>query len=413
MVESNPAEAEPQVQNDDDVVTPFEINAKDDTGIDYDKLIDKYGCYPISEELIARLERAIGERAHRFIRRGIFFCHRDLEQILTAYENRKPFYLYTGRGPSADALHMGHCIPFIFTQWLQRVFDVPLVIQITDDEKYIYKPEIELEGKTGSVQMGKNNVKDILAFGFNPDKTFIFSDCEYIGHMYENVIKVQKHITYSQIKGIFGFKESDPIGKFAFPPVQAVPAYSNTFPHIFGKGHFPCLIPAAIDQDPYFRMTRDISQKLKFQKPASIYSTFFPALQGKKSKMSSSDPNSSILVTDTQADIKKKINKYAKTGGGQTVEEHRANGCDLSVDVPFQYLTFFLDDDERLEDIRVRYAKGELLSGEVKTELIKVMQVFCKNMQDERKRVTDADVKHFMSIRPIEKLPTKWIDENK
>ena len=136
------------------------------------------------------------------------------------------------------------------------------------------------------------------------------------------------------------------------------------------------MIPAAIDQDPYFRMTRDIAQKLKYKKPASIYSTFFPALQGKKSKMSSSDPNSSILVSDTAKQIQTKINKYAKTGGGQTVEEHRANGCDLSVDVPFQYLTFFLEDDDKLEDIRVRYGKGELLSGEVKKELISVMQVF-------------------------------------
>ena len=133
------AQQTPPTNDDDDVVTPFEITAKTDAGIDYDKLIEKYGCFPITPELIARLERAIGERAHRFIRRGIFFCQRDLEQILDAYENRKPFYLYTGRGPSADALHMGHCIPFIFTQWLQRVFDVPLVIQITDDEKYIYK----------------------------------------------------------------------------------------------------------------------------------------------------------------------------------------------------------------------------------------------------------------------------------
>ena len=155
-----------------------------------------------------------------------------------------------------------------------------------------------------------------------------------------------------------------------------MPAFSNTFPHIFGKGHFPCLIPAAIDQDPYFRMTRDIAQKLKYKKPASIYSTFFPALQGKKSKMSSSDPNSSILVSDKPEDIKKKINKYAKTGGGQTVEEHRANGCDLEVDVPFQYLTFFMEDDDMLEDIRVKYAKGDLLSGEVKMTLIKIIQAF-------------------------------------
>lgn len=113
-------------------------------------------------------------------------------------------------------------------------------------------------------------------------------------------------------------------------------------------------------------MTRDIAAKLKYQKPASIYSTFFPALQGKKTKMSSSAPTSSILLTDTQADIKKKINKYAVSGGGQTVEEHRANGANLDVDVPYQYLTFFLEDDAKLEEVREKYSKGEMLTGEVK-----------------------------------------------
>lgn len=29
--------------------------------------------------------------------------------------------------------------------------------------------------------MGRDNIKDILAFGFNPDKTFIFSNVDYIG----------------------------------------------------------------------------------------------------------------------------------------------------------------------------------------------------------------------------------------
>ena len=43
-----------------------------------------------------------------------------------------------------------------------------------------------------------------------------------------------------------------------------------------------CLIPCAIDQDPYFRMTRDVAPVLKFKKPALLHSTFFPALQGKQ-----------------------------------------------------------------------------------------------------------------------------------
>lgn len=114
--------------DDDQVVTPWEVSADSEKGIDYEKLIKQYGCFAITPEILAKIERITGERAHRFIRRNIFFCQRDLEVILAAYEKKEPFFLYTGRGPSADALHMGHCVPFIFTQYLQRVFDVPLVI---------------------------------------------------------------------------------------------------------------------------------------------------------------------------------------------------------------------------------------------------------------------------------------------
>lgn len=113
-------------------------------------------------------------------------------------------------------------------------------------------------------------------------------------------------------------------------------------------------------------MTRDIAHKLKYSKPASIYSTFFPALQGKKTKMSSSDVNSGILLTDSASDIKKKINKYAFSGGQPTLELQKEKGADLDVDVPFQYLQFFLEDDEKLEDIRKKYGSGEMMTGEIK-----------------------------------------------
>jgi tryptophanyl-tRNA synthetase len=76
------------------------------------------------------------------------------------------------------------------------------------------------------------------------------------------------------------------------------------------------LIPAAIDQDPYFRMTRDVAHKLKYMKPASIYASFFPALEGKKKKLSSSaGAEATVLLVDTPKQIKSKINKYGMTGG--------------------------------------------------------------------------------------------------
>lgn len=62
-------------------------------------------------------------------------------------------------------------------RYLQQAFDVPIVIQVTDDEKYMYRPELELEKV---IKMGMSNIKDIIAFGFDPEKTFIFLDTEYI-----------------------------------------------------------------------------------------------------------------------------------------------------------------------------------------------------------------------------------------
>ncbi len=53
---------------------------------------------------------------------------------------------------------------------------------------------------------------------------------------------------------------------------------------------------------------------------------FIPALQGRERKMSSSDPKSTIYLTDSPKQIKHKIMKYAFSGGRETVEEHRRLG---------------------------------------------------------------------------------------
>lgn len=86
----------------------------------------KWATKLIDDDLLARFERLTGHKPHRWLRRGLFFSHRDFDRILDKYEAGEPFFLYTGRGPSSDAVHLGHTIPFSFTKWLQDVFDVPL-----------------------------------------------------------------------------------------------------------------------------------------------------------------------------------------------------------------------------------------------------------------------------------------------
>ena len=79
-------------------------------------IVERFGCSRISPEVIERMEKLTKQKVHPFIRRGIIFSQRDLELILNLYENGKPFYLYTGRGPSSTSMHVGHLVPFLFAK---------------------------------------------------------------------------------------------------------------------------------------------------------------------------------------------------------------------------------------------------------------------------------------------------------
>lgn len=385
-------------QPKEQIVDPWTVESEG--AIDYDKLINQFGSQPLTPEIIERMERLTGKKAHRFLRRGIFFSHRDMVQLLDLYEAGKKFYLYTGRGPSSEALHLGHLIPFQFTKWLQETFDCPLVIQLTDDEKFLFKQDLVLED---CHRLAYENAKDIIACGFDVKKTFIFRDLDYIQHLYPTVLKIQKVTTYNQARAIFGFTMSDNIGKSSFPAVQASPSFSQAFPvPLRGIQNMPCLIPCAIDQDAYFRMTRDVAPRLGYVKPALIHCKFFPPLQGRGGKMSGSLANTAVHVTDTAKQIKDKINKHAFSGGQETLELQRKLGANISVDVSCEWLQFFLEDDDRLAEIYRDYGSGAMLTGEVKKELITLLQEMVKEHQERRALVTDEVVASFMAVRPLE-----------
>lgn len=170
------SQAKPDVASEQ-IVDPWTVQGGVD-GIDYDKIVRDFGSSLISPELIARVEHLTKQPAHPLLSRGTFFSHRDLERILDLYEAGKPFYLYTGRGATSDSLHVGHLVPFFFTKWLQDAFNVPLVIQLTDDEKFFWKENLSLEE---THRLAYENVKDIIAVGFDISKTFIFTNLDYVG----------------------------------------------------------------------------------------------------------------------------------------------------------------------------------------------------------------------------------------
>jgi tryptophanyl-tRNA synthetase len=90
-------------------------------------------------------------------------------------------------------------------RWLQDVFDVPLVIMLTDDEKYIFNEKRTIEEVKS---YSWDNSKDIIACGFDPKKTFIFSDYDYMGGaFYRNVTRISKHVTLNVARAVFGFND--------------------------------------------------------------------------------------------------------------------------------------------------------------------------------------------------------------
>ena len=149
------------------------------------------------------------------------------------------------------------------------------------------------------------------------------------------------------------------------------------------KYKIPSLVVVGIDQDVFIKLSRDIAHKLKLFKPGDILSKFLPSLSG-KSKMSASNPNSAIYTTDSMKDVEKKINK-AFSGGKDTIEEHRKKGGNPDIDICYQYLDLFLEDNQaKLDKIYRDYKSGDLLTGDLKKYTIKKLKEFLKKHQIKR-----------------------------
>jgi tryptophanyl-tRNA synthetase len=364
-------------------VTPWEVKGK----VDYDRLIKEFGTDKIEEDLLAELKKFTHE-LHPLLKRGIFFSHRDLDWILAEYSKGIKFYLYTGRGPSGE-VHLGHLIPWIFTQWLQEKFDVELWFQLTDDEKYLFDKELELKDVSN---FACSNAQDIIALDFDPKKTYLFSDIQLSGLLYPYALEVAKRITFSTTKAVFGFKDQSNIGQIFFTSMQAVPSF---LPSALAGKNIPCLIPHAIDQDPHFRVARDVLPKLGYLKPAAIHCKFFPGLK-EGGKMSASAKENAIFTTDSKEDVREKISN-AFTGGGVSIKEQKEKGGNPDKCSIFQYFYYLFEwDDKKLQTLYQDCKSGSILCGECKKRLMKKVEKFLERHRKKKEKAKDLLDKYLV-----------------
>jgi tryptophanyl-tRNA synthetase len=368
------------IDNSNFTVTPWEVEGN----IDYNRLIENFGTSTINNEIIENIEKIIGE-VHPFLKNRYFFSHRDLDWILDEYQKGNKFYLYTGRGPSGH-VHLGHLMPWLFTKYLQDKFDVKLIFQITDDEKFLFNDNKDLESIN---KFTFENVLDIIAIGFDPVKTKIIIDTKHINYLYPLSIEIAKRITFSTAKAVFGFSNSSNIGMIGFPPIQSAPCF---LPSLIEKRLTPVLIPAAIDQDPYWRITRDVAEKIGYYKPAQIHSKFIPGLINNE-KMSSSKPETALFTIDEPEKIEKKV-KNTFTGGQPTVALQRKLGGNADICPVFWYLKYLFDSEDESIERYTNCRGGNLLCGECKGDLIKKVKPFMNNIQIKREKAKDI-IKEF------------------
>ncbi len=359
------------------VVTPWNVSGD----IDYDKLIEQFGVQPMTQSIPERIAKQAGFM-HLQLRRGVYLSHRDVDWWLDEHEKGNRVGLYTGRGPSGN-VHLGHMLPWFFTKYLQDAFDADLYFQMTDDEKFVFNDKLTLEQTISNTY---DNALDVIACGFDAEKTHILSDTENIGHLYKIALKVAKRVTYSTAKAVFGFQDSDNIGMIWYPAMQAMTCFLQSERE---GTNIPCLIPAAIDQDPYWRMTRDIAEKLGYSKPAQIHAKFLPGL-GQGGKMSASQPETAIFTKDPPEVAEKKV-MGAFTGGQPTVREQREKGGDPTICSIYAYYYFlFEEDDGKLVNLENECRSGALICGDCKARLAKVISRFLVDFQEKREKAKDV-----------------------
>lgn len=362
-------------------ITPWEVEGE----INYDKLIEKFGTKPITSDILQKVQKLVGE-VHPLLKLNYFFSHRDFDWILNKYERNENFYLYTGRGPSG-MVHMGHLLPWLFTKYLQDKFNSKLLFQLTDDEKFLYNQDRTFqEIKSFTYE----NILDIIAIGFDANRTKIIVDTKHIQYLYPLANEIAKRITFSTSRSVFGFTHSTNIGMIGFPPIQSAPCF---LPSLIEGKPTPVLIPAAIDQDPYWRMTRDVADRMGYYKPAQIHSKFLPALDT-SGKMSSSKPQNALFTTDDPETIDRKVSA-AFTGGQPTVALQRELGGNALECPVYWYLRYFFDSEVQSEERLIKCEGGNLLCGECKSDLATESKSFMMKFKKRREKAKDI-VQEFM-----------------
>src|SRR3989344_495336 len=316
------------------------------------------------------------------MKKGITFAHKDFEVVTKAMANKEPWAVVSGLNPSGP-LHFGHKQVCDELLWMQQQ-GADVYIPITNDESYVVdKAKSLAESRRIAYEQV---IPSIIAMGFNPKKTHIFVDSDYLD-IYNVAMDVSKKTTLNKAFKIFGFnqteKEENPGTMFYRSAVQIAQILLPQYPE-FG-GPKPVVVPVGIDQHPYIVLSRDVALKKSFIPPAELVMRFLPGLKGPGTKMSASVVGSSIYLTDSIEVAKQKIEK-AYTGGSVSAEFQRKHGGVPEICPIFLLLKYHFLNKEQSDKLYLEYKGGKILNRELKERAFEYVSKYLKKHQTEMKK---------------------------
>ena len=268
------------------------------------------------------------------------------------------YYLYTGRGPSMGSFHIGHLLGLEFILEFQKYIKSKIYYMISDDEK-IFRDKISDDEMKSNVV---NTVLQLNRLGFNESNTNININSHGLNaEQYQLVIKLMSMTTLNKLEHIFGKKEN--VGEYFYVFVQMMPC--------FIEKDKQCIIIAGKDQDPFFRLARDLAKRLGLPSPIIIYTKNVPGLDGSEKMSTSVMASNPIYISDSEKTIKNKINSIKKVGTG-TLDELFESGANLQLDVPFRMIELFDKNQANVTLIKKYYQKAQLVC-DPDVELIKLL----------------------------------------
>jgi tryptophanyl-tRNA synthetase len=269
--------------------------------------------------------------------------HRGLDDLDPDQADK--YYLYTGRGPSGGSFHIGHLPGLsLILELYQRFNAEKIFFMISDDEK-TFRDNIHHDIMCKNVEL---TIHQLQSLGFSNENTNYHINSRGISSdHYSIMIELLSRVNINQINHIFGTK--DKIGEYFYPMHQIMPCFLNR--------EKQCIIVAGKDQDPFFRLARDLAERMGYKKPIIIYTKSVPGFDGSEKMSTSNSDSLPVYLDDTVDIIREKVSKIKKVGAG-TLDELFQNGANLDNDVPFQIIKMFERCQSHVQLVAESYTHG-------------------------------------------------------